>query len=94
MKYLEGTTVTLQATFRDIDGDLVAPSAVVLVVEDPDGDQTTPTTTNPSVGVYQAQIDLTVEGWWTFQFTGTTSEGDAVCEGRICAMASSLVGTS
>ncbi len=85
-----GATVTLQATFKDIDGDNVDPSSVDLTVEDPDGTVTTPATTNPSVGVYQSQLDLTIAGDWDYRFEGETSEGTVICEGRVCAIASGL----
>lgn len=89
-----GQTVILQATFTNIAGDNVDPSSVDLTVEDPDGNVTTPATTNPSVGVYQHQLDLTTAGDWDYRFEGTTAEGTAVCEGRVCAIASGIPATS
>lgn len=91
-EYYEGDTITLQATFRDIAGDLVDPSTVTLTVEDPDGNQTTPSTTNPSVGVYEAQVDLDLAGWWSYRWEGETTEGTKICEGRVCPCASALTG--
>lgn len=90
--YYEGDTITLQATFRDIAGDLVDPSSVVLTVEDPSQNITTPSPTNPSVGVYQAEVDLTEPGWWSYRWEGETSEGTKVCEGRVCPCATALTG--
>lgn len=85
-----GQTVILQATFKDTDGGNVDPSSVDLTIEDPDGNITTPTPSNPEVGVYEHQLDLDTDGDWDYRFEGTTSEGTAVCEGRVCAIASGI----
>lgn len=91
-EYYEGDTITLQATFRDIAGDLVDPSSVTLYVEDPSGTITEPSPSNPSVGVYQAEVDLDAAGWWNYRWEGVTTEGTKVCEGRVCPCASALTG--
>lgn len=90
MNYTTGQTVTLKATFRDIAEALIDPSTVDLTIEDPDGNLTTPTPTNPSTGVYEHQLTLTIEGNWDYRYEGTTSEGTTVCEGRVCAVASGV----
>lgn len=92
-KYVTGQTVTLRATFRDIAGDLIDPSIVVLTVEDPDDNVDSPVPTNPSVGVYEHQLTLDEAGWWDFRYEGTTSEGTSVCEGTVCALASAMATT-
>lgn len=85
-----GQTVTLQATFRDAAGALVDP-VVTLTVEDPNGAVTTPATTNPSVGVFQADVTLDVAGYWSYRFSGVASGATTVCEGEVCVDASKLV---
>lgn len=85
-----GQSVILQATFTDTDGELVDPSSVTLTIEAPDGTTTTPAVTNPSVGVYQHILDLDEVGDYDFRWEGTTSEGTAVCEGRVCVIASGI----
>ena len=86
-----GQTVVLQATFKDIAGVLVDPSSVTLTIEDPSGDETTPVPTNPSVGVYQHPLDLDEVGDWDYRWEGDTTEGTAVCEGRVCVVSSSVL---
>jgi hypothetical protein len=94
MIYVEGQTVWPQVTFRDLDGALIDPvGGVTIEVEDPLGNITSPAPMNISVGVYRAQVDLTVEGWWSYRWEGVGAFGTAVCEGRICVKASSLVGS-
>lgn len=85
-----GQTVILQAVFTDTSGNNVDPSSVDLTIEAPDGTLSSPAPTNPSVGVYQHQLDLTEDGDWDWRWEGTTSEGTAVCEGRVCAIASGV----
>jgi len=86
-----GQSVILQATFKDTDGVLVDPSSVTLTIEDPDGTVTTPAPTNQSTGVYQHSLDLDLAGDWDYRWEGDTTEGAAVCEGRICVIASSVI---
>lgn len=86
-----GQSVVLQATFTDTDGNLVDPSSVTLTIEAPDGTTTTPVPTNPSVGVYQHTLDLDEAGDFDYRWEGDTTEGTAVCEGRVCAVASSVI---
>lgn len=85
-----GQSVILQATFTDTDGELTNPSSVDLTIEAPDGTITTPAPTNPSTGVFQHQLDLDKAGDWDYRWEGSTSEGTAVCEGRICALESGI----
>jgi hypothetical protein len=91
--YIEGQTVWPQVTFTDLDGALVNPGVVLLEVTDPLGNLTTPAPVNISTGIYRGEVDLTVEGWWSYRWEGTGAFGTAVCEGRICVKASSLVGS-
>lgn len=82
---LEGATVTTTATFTDIAGALVDPATVELTVQAPDGTQTTPVPTNPSVGVYAHEQTLDQTGNWWFHWEGETEEGTAVTECVVCA---------
>ena len=91
MTPIVGQTVILQATFTDIAGVLVDPSSVTLTIEAPDGTITTPVPTNPSVGVYQHPLDLDESGDFDYRWEGDTTEGTAVCEGRVCAIASGVI---
>lgn len=93
MNPIVGATVTLQATFRDINGDLVDP-VVTLTIRDPLGAVTTPVPTNPSTGVFQHELDLDLAGVWRWRWEGVSTEGTIVCEDLICADASVFVGAS
>jgi hypothetical protein len=90
-QYYEGDTAILRVTVRDTDGELT-PATVTLTVEDPDNTITTPAVSNPSIGVYQADVHLTLPGWWSYRWEATTTEGTKVCEGRVCPCATSLTG--
>ena len=58
---LVGSTVLIQITVTDpVTGDLAA-AMVDLVVQAPDGTETSPVPTNPSVGVYEHYLTLTQE---------------------------------
>lgn len=85
-----GSTVTIQATFKDINGALVDP-VVTLTVNDPSGDVTTPAPTNPSVGVYQHELDLNEAGIWKWRWEGDSTEGNVVCESSICVSPSAVM---
>lgn len=65
-----GDVVPVQTTFT-VGGVETDPTLVVLTVRAPDGTQTTPATTNPSVGVYKASITADQAGIWHLWWTGT-----------------------
>lgn len=72
--YSIGDLVQITATFTDVDtGDLINPTTVTFTVRAPDGTQTTPSASNTSTGIYQAQIDITEAGIWRWRATGTGS---------------------
>jgi hypothetical protein len=62
-----GDAVPLQYEARTPDGTLVAATAV-LTVTDPDGNVTTPTVTNPSLGVYDATVITTAVDLWRWKW--------------------------
>lgn len=88
--HLVGSTVRVQITVRDEDGELVAAS-VDLVIQDPSGDETTPAVLNPSLGVYQYYLTLDEVGWWTAIWTATVGSFVEVKECTVCAQDSVLV---
>ncbi len=66
-----GDLIRVEATFRDDLGVLTAPTTVVVTVQAPDGVITTPSATNPSVGVYRYEFVPSLGGNWKVQFLGT-----------------------
>jgi hypothetical protein len=91
---LVGSTVLIQITVTDpVTGDPAA-ATVDLVIQAPDGTETTPVPTNPSVGVYQHYLALDAAGWWTAYWTATSGEYVTVKECSVCASASGLVSVS
>ena len=83
---LVGSTVQVQITVTDPDGNLAAAS-VDLVVQDPSGNESTEVPTNPSTGVYQFFLTLDEEGWWTTIWTATVGDFVTVKECSVCAEA-------
>tara|TARA_R100000808_G_C2095037_1_gene114012 strand:+ start:539 stop:823 length:285 start_codon:yes stop_codon:yes gene_type:complete len=84
--YDVGDLVRLTGTFKDINGTLHDPTAVVLEITDPAGTKTTPTPTNSSVGVYDYDLDLNQEGRWLYRFSATGT-GQAAEENTLVARA-------
>ena len=88
-----GSTVTLQVEWFDLAGDPVA-GATVLYVQDPSGTETTPAVSNPTTGVYRAQVTLNEAGICRHRWEAVSVDGTIVCEGSVCAQASALGGVS
>lgn len=65
-----GDPVTVKTTFT-VGGVPTNPTTVVLTIRAPDGTQTTPATTNPSVGVFQANVIPTQGGIWRAHWKGS-----------------------
>lgn len=65
-----GDIVTVSNTFS-VSGVPTNPTTVILLVRAPDGTQTTPATTNPSVGVFESNITVTQAGIWYVRWTGS-----------------------
>lgn len=73
--YVVGSTVSdVALTTKNAAGALEADAAVVFTVTRPDGTTSTPATTNPSLGVYQALYVTTMAGRHTWS-AATTSHG-------------------
>ena len=73
--YFVGSTVSdVALTTRNASGALEADAGVVFTVTRPDGTTSTPATTNPSLGTYQALYVPTMAGRHTWTAT-TTSHG-------------------
>jgi hypothetical protein len=85
-----GSTVLIQITVTDPDGELAA-ATVDLHVFDPSGVETEPVPTNPSVGIYQHYLTLDEAGWWYAVWEATSGELTTVKECSVCAGDSSLV---
>jgi hypothetical protein len=81
-----GTRPTLTATFRNIDGDLDDPTAILFSLLPPQGAIVTGTeanATNPSIGVWEWQLPdpLTLPGTYTVQAMATSGMqvADEIC---------------
>ncbi len=67
-----GDAPVATATFRNIAGVLTDPTTVTVKLLSPEGTQTTITPTNPSTGVWSAQVPtFTAPGIWVVKFFGT-----------------------
>lgn len=86
-----GSTVLIQITVTDPDGELSA-ATVDLVIRDPDGDETSVSPTNPSLGVYEYYLALVEDGWWYAIWTVTVGNYVTVKECGVCATPTVLVG--
>lgn len=72
-RFEKGTTVTAKVTYTDLSsGNPANPAGGVTVkVRDPAGNVTTPAPLNPSVGVYEVDVDGATEGTWYVRFTAS-----------------------
>jgi hypothetical protein len=68
-----GDDVTVTTTIK-VDGVLTDPDTVVFTVTDPAGADTTPSVANPSVGVEQANVPVTLAGRWTYVWVTTNPD--------------------
>jgi hypothetical protein len=93
MNHLVGSTVIVQITVRDTDGVLAA-ATVDLTVQDPSGNETMESPTNPSTGIYQYALTLDEVGWWTTIWSATVGDLTEVIECTVCATASVLVSSA
>lgn len=70
--YSIGDLVELTATFTTVaTGDDIAPTTVVITVEAPNGATSTPDVSNPSTGVYTAEVSITLPGTYRWRAVGT-----------------------
>lgn len=70
----DGLPIAYEA--RDPDTGELVSATVALTVTDPDGNDTTPTPTSDTTGVYEHTIDLTSAGlwWWTWTASGAIED--------------------
>lgn len=83
--YDQGDRVRIQAEFRDLSNQLANPTTVTVQVKRADGTISTPSASNPSTGVFTADVDIptaaTSAGVWSYRFAGTgalVAAGEAV----------------
>jgi hypothetical protein len=94
MTHLVGSTVLVRITVTDpTTGDL-ANGTVDLVIQDPAGNETSESPTNPSTGVYDYYLDLDEDGQWIAIWTVTVGSFTEVIECCVNAVASVLVGSA
>lgn len=68
-----GDLVRLTAEFRDLAGDLVAPTEVVCTVRPPAGEVETLDVSTDQPGIYTADLEITEAGQWRYAWDGTGS---------------------
>ena len=83
-RYLAGTTIQVDAEFRDADGVLADPSTVVFTLQSPAGVDSTPAITNDGVGLRHAPAALTAAGLWRYQWLAAGNGVDVADQGTIC----------
>lgn len=70
--YNQNTLVRCSVTFTDASNGVAAdPTAVTVAVTDPNGASTAPAAVKDGVGLYHVDVTPTVQGIWTYGFTGT-----------------------
>lgn len=91
---LVGSTVLVYITVTDpTTGDLTN-ATVDLIIQDPMGNETVESPTNPSTGIYEFYLSLDEEGWWTAIWSVTSGDFVTVKECTVCAKATVLVGSA
>lgn len=71
VSYVKDSLVRVSATFTNLAGAPVDPTAVSLTVIDGAGATTTPAAAKDSTGNYHADLNVAVSGVWYFKFKGT-----------------------
>lgn len=71
-EYEVGATVSLTATFRDVDGTIVTPTTVTLTVTDSEGTATAVTPTQEADLSYTGKFAISTEGDHTYKWTAST----------------------
>lgn len=77
-EYTLGQVVRLTATIRDVDGALIAPTAVTVRVRDPAGVTTATAASALSLGVYYVDVTANAAGTWYYRVvtTGPVTAGE------------------
>lgn len=70
LQWFVGDRATITAKFL-LNGVLTDPTSVTVTVKDPSGNDSTPTPTNSSTGVYTLNLDLDEYGQWNIKWAGT-----------------------
>lgn len=70
--FVNGQTVKFTSTWK-VDGTLTTPATCVLTVQDPSGNDSTPSVSTPSTGVQTATLQVDEEGYWKYKWVGTGS---------------------
>lgn len=83
--FVIGQTVKFRSEWR-VDGTLTTPSTYVITVQDPSGNDATPTVSVDSTGKLSASYAIDEEGYWKYKWVGTGSaagvkEGTFYCHG-------------
>lgn len=86
--FVIGQTVTLSAEFR-VDNTLTDPTTAVLTIQDPSGNDATPSVSDDGTGLRSATYAVDEVGYWHFKWVGTGSAA-GVQEGTFYVHASAL----
>jgi len=74
MRFFPGETVSLKATYMNVEGKIVDPSGTHVYIYDPDGNEVaSDTPTKVEDGIYRYNYDLPEDaskGDWCAKFTG------------------------
>lgn len=84
---IQGNEIRASVTFKNVKGKLADPTTVVARVEDPDGAVTTPAVVHTTIGVYYADVLLSVPGLWQVRLAGTGAVKAAAQEDVNCVAA-------
>lgn len=66
-----GDLVRITARFTDADNEPADPTSVSILVREPNGNESTMSVSNPSVGVYYAEQSIDASNCWWFRAKGT-----------------------
>jgi hypothetical protein len=88
---LVGSTVLIQITVTNPTTGALEDATVDLTIIDPSGNETEPTVTHASTGVYEYYLLLDEIGWFYAVWTVTSGEFTTVKECSVCAGESALV---
>lgn len=82
-----GQLTRITGTFTDADGDAIDPTAVFVVIKEPDDTETEyqysvdPEVVKETTGIYHLDQDCNAAGWWAWRVY-STGTGQAAEEGR------------
>lgn len=79
-----GSDYVITTTFRDSDGNLANPDTVDALVQAPNGDQSSPTPTSSTTGIWVTTGPADQAGIWFYQITGISTSGTVISTGSFC----------